>query len=168
MKTIKQIADELGVSKQAIRNAIAKLGLQTALRKNGNSFAIDKHQEALIKADFLKESQNKTQSGLQSESQSSLQSALRLLERQNEQLSGELSAKNKLIDEQQQTIKKLADALVTAQQTTQAAQILHATEKPHLAASNSEAMATDAPPEPTVSQPGAWGVFSRIFGRKQS
>jgi len=41
MKTIRQIADDLGVSKQAVRNQIVNLGLQTALRKNGNQFAID-------------------------------------------------------------------------------------------------------------------------------
>ena len=40
MKTIKQIADEIGVSKQSIRNEIAKQGLQSSLRKNGNQFAI--------------------------------------------------------------------------------------------------------------------------------
>ena len=33
-KTIKQIADEIGVSKQAVRNQIAKLGLQSSLQKN--------------------------------------------------------------------------------------------------------------------------------------
>jgi len=49
MKTIKQIADEVGVSKQAIRNQIAKLGLQSSLRKNGNQFAIDEEQETAIK-----------------------------------------------------------------------------------------------------------------------
>lgn len=40
MKTIKQIADEIGVSKQSIRNEIAKQDLQSSLRKNGNQFAI--------------------------------------------------------------------------------------------------------------------------------
>ena len=158
MKTIKQIADELGVSKQSIRNTIAKLGLQSALRKNGNSFAIDDNQESLIKKDFLEESQSNTQSGLQSESQSSLQSALRLLERQNEQLSGELAAKNKLIDEQQQTIKKLADALAAAQQNTQAAQLLHATEKPQLK------NLVDGSTDSVASEKKIW--FARIFSRK--
>ena len=52
MKTIKQIADELGVSKQSIRNEIAKQGLQSSLRKNGNQFAIDESCEALIKSAF--------------------------------------------------------------------------------------------------------------------
>jgi hypothetical protein len=41
-------------------------------------------------------------------------------------LQGELDAKNKLIDEQQQTINKLTDSLAAAQQTAQAAQALHA------------------------------------------
>lgn len=52
MKTIKQIADELGVSKTAIRNEIAKQGLQSSLRKNGNQFVIDEKCETLIKSAF--------------------------------------------------------------------------------------------------------------------
>lgn len=52
-KSIKDIADELGVSKQAIRKEIDNLGLQTKLKKNGNQFVIDKTQETLIKSNFL-------------------------------------------------------------------------------------------------------------------
>lgn len=40
-KTIKEIAEELGVSKTAVRKQIANLGLQTSLRKIGNQFAIE-------------------------------------------------------------------------------------------------------------------------------
>ena len=36
-KTIKEIADELGVSKTAVSKQIANLGLQSSLRKNGFS-----------------------------------------------------------------------------------------------------------------------------------
>ena len=54
MKTIRQIADEIGVSKTAVSKQIANLGLRSGLRKNGNQFAIDEHQEALIKQAFLK------------------------------------------------------------------------------------------------------------------
>ena len=53
MKTIKQIADELQVSKQAVRNEIAKQGLQTSLRKDGNQFVVDDGIEMLIKTAFL-------------------------------------------------------------------------------------------------------------------
>ena len=36
-KTIKEIADELGVSKTAVSKQIANLGLRSSLRKNGTS-----------------------------------------------------------------------------------------------------------------------------------
>ena len=57
MKTIRQIADEIGVSKTAVSKQIANLGLRSGLRKNGNQFAIDEHQEALIKQAFSEKSQ---------------------------------------------------------------------------------------------------------------
>lgn len=52
MKTIRQLADELGVSKTAIRNEIVKQGLQTTLQKNGNQFVIDEKCENFIKSAF--------------------------------------------------------------------------------------------------------------------
>lgn len=52
MKTIKQVADEIGVSKTAVRNEIAKQGLQSSLRKNGNQFVIDEKCKNLIKLAF--------------------------------------------------------------------------------------------------------------------
>ena len=45
MKTIRQIADEIGVSKTAVNKQIANLGLRSGLRKNGNQFAIDENHE---------------------------------------------------------------------------------------------------------------------------
>ena len=57
MKTIRQIADEIGVSKTAVNKQIANLGLRSGLRKNGNQFAIDEQQEALIKEAFSEKSQ---------------------------------------------------------------------------------------------------------------
>ena len=57
MKTIRQIADEIGVSKTAVNKQIANLGLRSGLRKNGNQFAIDEQQEALIKQAFSEKSQ---------------------------------------------------------------------------------------------------------------
>jgi biotin operon repressor len=41
MKTIAQLAKELGFSNTAVRNKIANLGLQTSLQENGNQFSID-------------------------------------------------------------------------------------------------------------------------------
>lgn len=59
-KTIKQIADEIGVSKTAVRKQIANLGLRSSLRKNGNQFAIDEHEETLILKAFSEKTQTKT------------------------------------------------------------------------------------------------------------
>ena len=38
--TIKQLADELGVSKPTIRNIVSKLGIQSKLRKVGNRYTL--------------------------------------------------------------------------------------------------------------------------------
>ena len=67
MKTIRQIADEIGVSKTAVSKQIANLGLRSGLRKNGNQFAIDEHQEALIKRAFSEKSQTEIENQTQTE-----------------------------------------------------------------------------------------------------
>lgn len=51
-KTIKQIADELGVSKQAVSKCIDNLGLRSTLTKNGNYFVVGDSQEKAIKQAF--------------------------------------------------------------------------------------------------------------------
>ena len=58
-KTIKEIADELGVSKTAVSKQIANLGLRSSLRKNGNQFAIENQQEKLIKMAFTEKKNSK-------------------------------------------------------------------------------------------------------------
>ena len=52
MKTIKQIADELGVSKTAVRKKIENLGLSEKVKTNGNRIEVDERQEKLIKSAF--------------------------------------------------------------------------------------------------------------------
>ena len=69
MKTIRQIADEIGVSKTAVSKQIANLGLRSGLRKNGNQFAIDEHQEALIKQAFSEKSQTEIENQSQTKTQ---------------------------------------------------------------------------------------------------
>ena len=98
MKTIKQIADEIGVSKQAVRNKIAKLGLQSSLRKNANQFAIDEQQERLIIRAFSENSQSENANQTQSESQTTLQFTLRLLEQEIEFLREQLKAKDEQLE----------------------------------------------------------------------
>lgn len=102
MKTIKQIADELGVSKTAVRKKIENLGLRSSLQKNGNQFAIDEDQEKLIKSAFSEsemETESETSSRTETETVSTLVSMLQKeLDAKNEQI----EHLQKLLDQEQQ------------------------------------------------------------------
>ena len=104
--TIKQIADELGVSKTTVRKIIENLGLRSSLRKNGNQFAINENQKNMIKSAFLGDkSETKTQTKTETSSQSQtseisdlvaiLKAELRAKDEQIERL-------HKLLDQEQQ------------------------------------------------------------------
>ena len=125
MKTIRQIADEIGVSKTAVNKQIANPGL----RKNGNQFAIDEHQEALIKQAFSEKSQTEIENQTQTKSQTEnheVSDLVCVLQATIDTLQGQLEVKDRQIEQQAQTITRLTDALAAAQQTAVAAQALHA------------------------------------------
>lgn len=111
MKTIKQIADEVGVSKQAIRNQIAKLGLQSSLQKNGNQFAIDEQQERLILQEFGEKSQSENAKQSQSEKETTLHFALRLLEDEIAFLKEQVKTKDEQITELTATVRTQAESI---------------------------------------------------------
>ena len=125
MKTIRQIADEIGVSKTAVSKQIANLGLRSGLRKNGNQFAIDEHQEALIKRAFSEKSQTEIENQTQTENRE-VGDLVCVLQATIDTLQGQLEVKDRQIEQQTQTITRLTDALAAAQQTAAAAQALHA------------------------------------------
>lgn len=129
MKTIRQIADEIGVSKTAVNKQIANLGLQSGLRKNGNQFAIDEHQETLIKQAFSEKSQTEIENQSQTKTQTEnheVGDLVCVLQATIDTLQGQLEVKDRQIEQQAQTITRLTDALAAAQQTAVAAQALHA------------------------------------------
>jgi len=126
MKTIRQIADEIGVSKTAVNKQIANLGLRSGLRKNGNQFAIDEQQEALIKQAFSEKSQTEIENQTQTKSQTEVCDLVCVLQATIDTLQGQLEVKDRQIEQQAQTITRLTDALAAAQQTAVAAQALHA------------------------------------------
>jgi hypothetical protein len=150
VKTIKQIAAELSMSKQAVRNQIVKLGLQSRLRKNGNSFVIDETQEKLIKCGLSRKIAKKRQTEPQTTLQSDLQFALRLLETQNEQLSAELTIKNRQIE-------TLTTALENTTASLNAAQALHA--------GTIQKQLTESSTDPEKKQEPK-GFFSQLFKNK--
>lgn len=49
MKTIKQLADEIGISKQALSKRIDNLGCRNQLSKNGNTWLIPESLEIKLK-----------------------------------------------------------------------------------------------------------------------
>ena len=129
MKTIRQIADEIGVSKTAVNKQIVNLGLRSGLRKNGNQFAIDEHQEALIKQAFSEKSQTEIENQSQTKTQTEnheVGDLVCVLQATIDTLQGQLEVKDRQIEQQAQTITRLTDALAAAQQTAVAAQALHA------------------------------------------
>ena len=156
MKTIRQIADEIGVSKTAVSKQIENLGLRSSLRKNGNQFAIDEHQEALIKQAFFE----KTQTEIENQSQTKTQTENRevgdlvcVLQATIDTLQGQLEVKDRQIE-------KLTEALVAAQQTAAAAQALHAgTIQQQLL--TGEAGVDQQGQEPEQKR----GWFSKLFGK---
>lgn len=141
MKTIKQIADEIGVSKTAVRKKIENLGLQSSLRKNGNQFAIDEEQERLIKSAFLQnETQTENANLVCDKSETSLQLVSDLVSTLQEQL----REKDRQLEKQQQSIKELTAALENTTASLKAAQALHAgTMQQNLLAEKEEAEAIE-------------------------
>lgn len=123
-KTIKQIADELGVSKQAVMKRIDNLGLRSKLAKNGNQYLIDDTTERLIKSGTLKQLQSTPSS---SQLVSTLQSQVDVLKQQ-------LYVKDEQIKAQSQQIEQLTKALESTTAALTAAQALHAADKKTLLA----------------------------------
>ena len=162
MKTIRQIADEIGVSKTAVNKQIANLGLRSGLRKNGNQFAIDEHQEALIKQAFSEKSQTEIENQSQTKTQTEnheVGDLVCVLQATIDTLQGQLEVKDRQIEELNARLAEVSSALVVAQQTAQAAQALHA--------GTIRQQLTDGEDDPnqqgqTVEQKKSW--FSKVFG----
>jgi predicted ArsR family transcriptional regulator len=97
-KTIKQIADELGVSKTSVRKKIDNLGLRSSLQSNGNQFSINEEQEELIKTAF-KGNKSETKTQTESETVSSL---ISILQEELARKDAQIENLQKLLDQEQQ------------------------------------------------------------------
>ena len=124
-KSIKQIADEIGVSKQAVRDKIAKLGLHGTLHKIGNQLCILKIQENLIKSSFI-ENQSQSENAKQlCDNDDESQTTLQLIS----MLQKELDMKNKQIDSQQLIIQELTATVKSQAQSINVDRHLELAEK---------------------------------------
>lgn len=115
MKTIKQIADELGVSKTAVRNKIENLGLSEKMETNGNRIEVNERQERLIKSAF-------------SQKKSKIENVNKVSEKTEtlRLLSDMISTLTEQLQEKDKQIERLQEALGIAQENVKAAQLLQA------------------------------------------
>ena len=141
MKTIRQIANELGVSKQAVykryKGKLHTVCAPYAHTEHGVLY-LSEQAEILIKQDFLKDNRSngahaECSIGAHTErsigavpEQSQEAGVVAVLQATIDTLQGQLSVKDKQIEELNARLAEVSSALVVAQQTAQAAQALHA------------------------------------------
>lgn len=106
MKTIKQLAEEIGISKQALQNRIDKLGLRQLVQIDANRFMIDEKLENLIIQDIEKNGIQKSTTNSTSKNDNRLPGTVidcrETITRQDkmiELLQKELDTKNKQIED---------------------------------------------------------------------
>jgi uncharacterized coiled-coil protein SlyX len=174
MKTIRQIADEIGVSKQAVFKKIKREPLSTSLQgltaTVDGRLMVEVDGEKLIKQAFSEIAPSTTVNQLtvvdglvdgastpNAEKTAEVDGVISVLQATIDTLQGQLEVKDRQIEQQAQTITRLTDALAAAQQTAAAAQALHAgTIQQQLI--TGEAGVDQQEPE----QKKSW--FSKIFG----
>jgi len=163
MKTIKQIADEIGVSKQAIFYRIKRPPLSNALQslteKIDGVLMIEFDGETLIKQAFSETIVKDFHDKEPSKENSCFDGAIiKLLQDNVTLLQSELDIKNEQIRELNARLAESNTALIAAQQSAHAAQVLHAgTMQKQLSDGGTDQAEPSAP---------AKKFFSRIFGRK--
>lgn len=137
MKTIRQIADEIGVSKQAVYKRF-KGKLHTVCAPYAHTeqgvLYIEEQGETLIKQDFLQKEcsvgahtyAHTERSNGEVLEQSENVGVIAVLQTTIDTLQGQLAIKDKQIEDLNARLSESNAALVAAQQTAQAAQALHA------------------------------------------
>ena len=137
MKTVRQIADELGVSKQAVFKKMKREPLSTSLRGLTSTvdgrLTVSVDGENLIKSAFLSSGPSTNRQpvdglvdGLVDAPSTEIDGLIAVLQATIDTLQGQLEVKDRQIEQQAKTITRLTDALSAAQQTASAAQALHA------------------------------------------
>ena len=138
MKTIRQIGDELGVSKQAVykrfKGKLHTVCAPYAHTERSNGAVLEQGQQADLMA---------------------------ILQATIDTLQDRLEVKDRQIEQQTQTITRLTDALVAAQQMAAAAQALHAGTM-HQQLLSGEAGADRQGQEPEPGRKRSW--ISWFFG----
>lgn len=139
-KTVRQIAESIGVSKQAVMKCIDNLGLRETLTKNGNLFMVGDSQEKAIRTAFLsRQSANQNDNQAPTElatvidtlrsTINSLQGQLETKDDQIKTMQAQLSAKDEQISQLTVALQQQTSALESTTAALTAAQALHAADK---------------------------------------
>lgn len=106
--SIKDLAEQIGVSKQAISDKIKKLGLQNDLTKKNNKFVINENQANLIRSAFQNRQQEQSQSNFVNQNSDLLYDIVKTLQLQ-------LEEKDKQIAYYQEENRRLSDMAAQSQ-----------------------------------------------------
>lgn len=117
MKTIKQIADELGVSKQRVYRCIKRHRISEAHQENGVMW-YDDTAESLIRQDFMR-GKPLHEAHHEAHHEAVIDTVISMFQR-------ELDVKNQQIADLNERLAESNAALVAAQRTAEVAQALHA------------------------------------------
>lgn len=145
--TIKELADQVGVSKQAIRDKIEKLNLQSDLSRDGNRFILNENQANLIISAFQGSTDKQTQNNFANQNTDLLYEIVKTLQ-------NEIEEKNKQLAEKD---KQLADLTATIKAQ---AQSINAREHSELAGTIETKMLED------TETKGKKGFLARLFGKE--
>lgn len=106
--SIKDLAEQVGVSKQAISDKIKKLGLQNDLTRKANRFVLNETQANLVKSAFQNNSQAQMQSNFANQNSDLLYDIVKTLQSQ-------LEEKDKQIAYYQEENRRLSDMAAQSQ-----------------------------------------------------
>lgn len=132
MKTIKQIADELGVSKTAVRKKITETIRTQFAETIGNTIYINETGINLIKSTFNTPNGNQNANQVSGNQTETVSDSLHQVSDSEQvyklidMLQKELEIKNKQIDDLNNRLEEVTAALTTAQRTIVNEQTLHA------------------------------------------
>ena len=141
--TIKQLVNQLSVSKTTISKAISALGLQGELKRSGNKYLL---------------------SDVQIENQKAL---IEVLQKQLALLNEQLGIKDDQIRAYQEQIRILTDSLHDATTALSAEQALHAGTIQRQLAEQSSSSKEDVAAEDQAQSKVKQGFFSKFFGKKE-
>ena len=162
--TIRQLANELGVSKTTINKIISGLGVQHTIQKVGNKYLLSETQILQIKMQLAQNEKSKTEN---LKSQTDNQNLILILEKQLSLLNEQLAIKDgQIIDYREQIrfyqeqILMLTQSLHDATTALTAAQALHAgTIQKQLTEYSVKEQSSDEQEQPKQKQ----GFFSKLF-----